>query len=134
MIETAIQLGLSLIAVLALGWFAGWMELGGDRRIEDEAHALKIADEGEYGFHGIDVAIDRAGCSALVRDRAHRHVLIHVKGNQFVTRMVDPSAEGRLDQKFLTLDLRQPDMDPVTLNLGEKAQYWASGLRHIPHV
>jgi hypothetical protein len=134
MIETAVELGLSLIAVLALGWLASWMDLGGDRRIIDEAHALKIADQGEYGFRGIDVAMDRAGCSALVRDQTHRHVLIHLKGNQFVTRLVDPSTEGRLDQKFLTLDFHQPDMDPVTLNLGDKAQYWASGLRHIPHV
>jgi hypothetical protein len=104
------------------GWRVGW----------DQAHAIRIAYDGIYGFSGVDAAIDRAGYSALVRDREGRHVLIMVKGNKFVTRIVTPPIEGRLDHKLLTIDLREPDCAPVTLNLGDKAQYWASGLRHIP--
>lgn len=132
MMALAIQMAASLAAVLALGWLARWMGLGGDIRISDQSHALRIAHEGIYGFAGVDAAIDRAGYSALVRDREGRHVLIMVKGNKFVTRLVTPPIEGRLDHKLLTIDLREPDCAPVTLNLGDKAQYWASGLRHIP--
>jgi hypothetical protein len=131
-IGLAIQLALSLAAVLALGWLARWMGLGGDVRIADQAHAIRIAYDGIYVFSGVDAAIDRAGYSALVRDREGRHVLIMVKGNKFVTRIVTPPIEGRLDHKLLTIDLREPDCAPVTLNLGDQAQYWASGLRHIP--
>jgi hypothetical protein len=47
--------------------------------------------------------------------------------------MIYPPIEGRLDQKFLTIDLAETDIAPVTLNLGEAAQYWAAGLRHIPN-
>jgi hypothetical protein len=132
MIALTIQLVVSLAAVLALGWLARWMGLGGDVRIADQSHAIRVAHDGIYGFAGVDAAIDRAGYSALVRDRDGRHVLIMVKGNKFVTRLVTPPIEGRLDHKLLTIDLREPDCAPVTLNLGDKAQYWASGLRHIP--
>jgi hypothetical protein len=132
MIALTIQLVVSLAAVLALGWLARWMGLGGDVRIADQSHAIRIAYDGIYGFAGVDAAIDRAGYSALVRDAQGRHVLIIVKGNKFVTRLVTPPIEGRLDHKLLTIDLREPDCAPVTLNLGDKAQYWASGLRHIP--
>jgi hypothetical protein len=132
MMALTIQLVVSLAAVLALGWLARWMGLGGDVRIANLEQAMRIAHDGIYGFAGVDAAIDRAGYSALVRDRAGRHVLIMVKGNKFVTRLVTPPIEGRLDHKLLTIDLREPDCPPVTLNLGEKAQYWASGLRHIP--
>ncbi len=131
MIVVAAKLGGSLAAVLALGWVARVLNLGGDRRITDADHALRIADEGQFGFKGVDVAIDLAGCSALVRDAQSAHVLISRKGNQFVTHRLRPPIEGRLDQKFLTIDMQQPDMEPVTLNLGDKAQFWASGLRHI---
>jgi hypothetical protein len=132
MIALTIQSVVSLAAVLALGWLARWMGLGGDVRIADQSHAIRIAYDGIYGFAGVDAAIDRAGYSALVRDALGRHVLIMVKGNKFVTRLVTPPIEGRLDHKLLTIDLREPDCAPVTLNLGDKAQYWASGLRHIP--
>jgi hypothetical protein len=128
-----VKLGGSLLAVLALGWLARAMGLGQDARLIDTAHALRIADEGQYGFAGVDAAIDRAGYSALVKDADNRHVLIHSKGGHFVTRSLQPPIAGRLDQKLLTIDLQQPDFEPVTLNLGEKAQYWASGLRHIPN-
>ncbi|HMT45226.1 MAG TPA: hypothetical protein PKA59_11770, partial [Chakrabartia sp.] len=53
-------------------------------------------------------------------------------GNRFVTRLVPNTAGARLDQALLTINLHEPDLPPVILNLGEKAQYWASGLRHIP--
>ncbi len=130
----ALKLGGSLVAVLALGWLARFLHLGRDARIEGLEHALRLADEGQYGFRGTDAALDLAGYSALVKDALNRHVLIQSKGGHFVTRQIVPPIEGRLDQKLLTIDLQQPDFEPVTLNLGERAQYWASGLRHIPNA
>lgn len=128
----AAQLFLSLLAVFTLGWLARWMGLGGDVRLRDEDHARQIAFDALYGFRATDVALDKAGYSALVKDAANRHALINAKGANFVTRMVRPPIEGRLDRNLLTLDLQEPDFAPVTLNLGDGAQYWASGLRHIP--
>ncbi len=129
-----LQLLASLLAVLALGWVTRWLGLGGNVRILDEDHARLIVRDSLYGFEASDAVLDRAGYSALVKDTAGHHALISVKGAHFVARHVHPPVEGRLDRAFLTIDLQEPDFDPVTLNLGEKAQYWASGLRHIPHV
>jgi hypothetical protein len=127
-----VQLAASLIAVLALAWLARWMGLGGEVRIRDADHARQIAFDGLYGFDASDVALDLGGYSALVKDRAGHHALINIKGANFVTRRVYPPIEGRLDRALLTIDLQEPDFEPVTLNLGDKAQYWASGLRHVP--
>jgi hypothetical protein len=128
----AAKLILSLFAVVALGWLARRLGLGEEARIRDEDHAKAIAFDALYGFEAIDVAVDRAGYAALLKDRLNRHALICAKGGNFVARLVLPPVEGRLDQKLLTIDLQEPDFDPITLNLGEAAQYWASGLRHIP--
>jgi hypothetical protein len=134
MIAIAAKLVGSLIAVFALGWAARWLGLGGNIRIQDEDHAKRIVFDSLYGFDAIDVALDRGGYSALVKDAAGRHALINVKGAHFVAREVHPPIEGRLDRTLLTIDLQAPDFEPVTLNLGPKAQYWASGLRHIPYA
>jgi hypothetical protein len=122
----------SLVAVLLLGWIAKWMGLGGEIRIRDEDHAKQLAFEGQNSFIGVDAVVDLGGYSALVRDADGRHVVIALLGNHFVTRMIRPPIEGRLNQKLLTIELQDPDFEPVTLNLGEQAQFWASGLRHIP--
>jgi hypothetical protein len=127
-----IKLGGSLVAVLALAWIAKLMGLGGDVRIRDADHARALAFDALYGFAATDVVVDRAGYGALLKDAGGRHALVRKHGAHFVTRMVTPQAEGRLDQHFLTIKLAEPDFAPVTLNLGPAAQFWASGLRHLP--
>jgi hypothetical protein len=132
MLSQIVQSILSLIAIFALARFAKILGLGGEARIRDTDHAKQIAFDSIYGFSGSDAVVDRAGYGALVKDAAGRHVLIRAQGVHFVTRMITPPIEGRLDQKFLTIALNEPDFAPVTLNLGDDAQFWAAGLRHIP--
>jgi hypothetical protein len=126
-----IQLAASLVAVLALGWLCRWMGLGGDVRIRDEAHARALASEAVYGFDASDVALDRAGIGALLKDRNGRQMLLRRNGAAFVGRLLDPKVEARLDQQFLTIGTGERLFGSVTLNLGDQAQYWASGLRHL---
>lgn len=133
MINTLFPVLLSLAAVLVMAGVARWLKLGDDMRIADADHAKAIAFDTLYGFQAVDAAIDRAGYSALVKDVLNRHALIYKLGAHFVVRMINPPVEGRLDQRFLTIDLAEPGVAPVTLNLGEAAQYWAAGLRHIPN-
>lgn len=132
MILLGAKLAASLLSVLALAWFARWLGLGAEQRVRDDEHALQIARETLNGFQGVAAAVDRAGYAALVKDAQNRHVLIRSMGAHFITRMVTPPVEGRLDRTMLTIDVREADVAPVTLNLGDQAQYWASGLRHIP--
>ncbi len=127
-----IKLAGSLIAVLALAGIAKWLGLGGDPRITSEAEAIRLAGEGISGFVGSEAALDLAGYSALVRDPINRHVVVNRLGNRWVARELHPPVDGRLDQRMLTIDSGETAMPTVTLNLGDIAQYWASGLRHLP--
>jgi hypothetical protein len=127
-----IQFGLSLVAVLALAWLVKLFGLGKESRIADAEAAKRIAADSIFGFVATNVAVDRAGYAALARDAAGRHVLIRPHGVHFVARLLSPTVAARLDRNFLTLAPDEPDFPPVTLNLGDQAQYWASGLRHIP--
>ncbi len=128
----AVKLGGSLIAILLLAWLAKILKLGGDARLQNEDHARRIASESLCGFHPTEIGLDRAGYGALAKDARNRHMLIRSHGSKFVARMLQPATSARLDQNFLMIDVGEIDFAPVTLNLGPAAQFWASGLRHIP--
>ena len=126
-----IQLGASLVAVLFIAWLVGKVGLGSDPRIADAAHAIRLAEEAEAGFNGADVARDRAGFAALVRNGEGRLLLVRAHGNHFAARRVDASVEGRLDKDFLTLTTPEKTFGAVTLQLGKDAGMWASRMREF---
>jgi hypothetical protein len=118
----------SLAAVLMLAWVAKVMALGGDVRLS-RYDSLRIA--AEEGFQAANVVIDRAGIAAIVRDAAGRHMLIRRHGVHFVTRILRPPLDARLDQKLLTLGTDEPSFGRITLDLGDQAAIWAAGLRQV---
>jgi hypothetical protein len=126
-----IQLGASLVAVFFVAWLVGKMGLGADPRIEDEAHAIRLAEEAEAGFRGVEVARDRAGFAAIVRNAEGRQMLVRAHGNHFAARPIDASVIGRLDKDFLTLTMPERTFGSVTLQLGKDAGMWASRMREI---
>lgn len=126
------KLGGSFVAILGLAWLASLLKLGGDLRIRDEDHARELANETVYGFEAIDVVLDRAGMGALLKDAQGRQMLIRRHGAGFVGRLLDRRIEARLDQNFLTIGTGERTFGSITLNLGDAAQYWAAGLRHLP--
>lgn len=128
-----IQFGLSLVAVLLLVWLLKAMGLGGDPRIADADHAIRLAEEAETGFGGVDVARDRAGFAALVRNGEGRMMLIRAHGNHFAARPVDADVVGRLDKDFLVLTTADRLFGAVALQLGKEAGVWASRMRDLRH-
>lgn len=127
-----IKLGVSLLSILALAGLAKLLNLGGDLRIRDENHARALAQEAVSGFVATDIVIDRAGMGALLKDAAGRQMLLRRHGAAFVGRLLDRRLEARLDQNFLTIGTGEKTFGSITLNLGDAAQYWAAGLRHVP--
>ena len=125
------KLGGSIAAILFLFWLARRLNLGGDLRIRDEAHARALADEAICGFEPTDIILDKAGMGALMKDASGRHMLIRRHGAAFVARLLDRHSESRLDHNFLTIGTGEKTFGKVTLNLGKDAQYWAAGLRHM---
>ena len=126
-----IQLGASLLAVLFVAWLVKKIGLGADPRIEDAAHAIRLADEAEAGFNGTEVARDRAGFAAIVRNAEGRMMLVRAHGNHFAARPVDAATVGRLDKDILTLTTPERTFGAVTLQLGKDAGMWASRMRDL---
>ncbi len=126
-----IQPLVSLLAILALAVLARRMGLGEDVRIRDENHARELAQEAVCGFDVADIALDRAGIGALLRDSNGRVMLIKRHGAHFAARVLDTHANARLDRNFLTIGSGEKNFGRVTLDLGGKAQIWASSLRRL---
>lgn len=126
-----LKLAGSVIAILFLAWLARHWQLGGDVRIGNEEQARAIADEIICGFDPVDIAIDKAGIGALMRDASGRHLLVRRHGAMWAGRLLDNHSETRLDQNFLTVGTGEKTFGAITLNLGEQAQIWAAGLRHL---
>ena len=130
-VPLAAQLALSVVAVLLVVWLARGMALGGDRRIASIDEAKELAQEAQFGFAAVDVALDRAGYGALLRDGAGRVMLLRRHGAHFAARMLDSHTGARLDRNFITLTTSDPHFGTVTLDLGPQAQEWAGSFRRL---
>jgi hypothetical protein len=126
-----LKLAGSIAAILFIAWLARFWNLGGDVRIRSEDQAREIADATLCGFDPVDIAIDKAGMAALMRDADGRHLLIRRHGVQWAGRLLDHHNEARLDQNFLTIGTGEKTFGSVTLNLGAQASVWAAGLRRL---
>lgn len=122
----------SLVAILAVASLARWLDLGGDLRIRDADQARFLANAAVEGFEPVDIALDRAGIGALLRDGEGRQMLLRRHGAAWVGRLLDERTEARLDRDFLTIGTGEKAFGTVTLHLGEAAGVWAAGLRRLP--
>ena len=131
LIVQLLQLGGSIIAILLVSLLATKLGLGGDVRIVDEDHARALAEDALFGFSPVDIAIDRAGMGALLRDASGRIMLLRRHGAHFAARLLDGHGFTRLNRNFLTIANGEKQFGAFTLDLGENAQVWASSLRHL---
>ncbi|MGV2497718.1 hypothetical protein [Pelagerythrobacter aerophilus] len=130
-LDLLLRLGGSLLAILALAGLAWKLRLGGDLRIRNEAHARELAEEAVYGFEAVDVAIDRSGHAALLRDAGDRVLLLRRHGAHFAARLLTDHTHARLDRNLLVVGTAERRFGEVTLDLGAQAQYWAASLRRL---
>lgn len=126
-----LQPAISLASILGLAWLARQMGLGKDVRIRSADHARQLASDAVCGFEPTDLALDRAGIGALLRDNQGRVLLIKRHGAHFAARLLDTHADARLDRNFLTIGSGERTFGQVTLDLGDKAQVWAGSLRNL---
>ncbi|GGZ86841.1 hypothetical protein [Novosphingobium arvoryzae] len=127
----AIQLAASIVLILLVSWLALALKLGNDVRLKGEAEARELAQTAVCGFDPVDLALDRAGIGALLRDSQGRVMLLRRHGAQFAARILDSHAFARLDRNFLTVGTGEKTFGQITLDLGDKAQVWAASLRRL---
>ena len=126
-----IQLAVSVALILAVTWLSRKLALGSDVRLRSEDEARALARAAVCGFEPAELALDRAGIGALLRDAEGRTMLLRRHGAQFAARLLDNHADTRLDRNFLTVGTGERFYEPVTLDLGEQAQVWAASLRRL---
>ncbi|QYU70195.1 hypothetical protein J4558_08785 [Leptolyngbya sp. 15MV] len=126
---TLLQFGGSLVAILVLAWLAHRLGLGEGSRIASDDEARALADEALCGFDARDVAIDREGAGALLRDAQGRVLLLRRHGARHAARLLDASTSVHIDGPRLTLATADRRFGSVTLDLGEEADLWAARLR-----
>ena len=131
MIGQALQFGGSLGAIVLLAWLARRLGLGGDPRLRDPGEARRLAGEVLDGFEAHEVVLDRAGIGALLRDPAGQVMLLRRHGARWAGRLLDSHAGVRLDRTFMTIATRDRTFGAITLDLGDQAPAWASGLRRM---
>lgn len=127
----AIQLAASALFILLVSGLALRLQLGTDVRLRGEAEARELAGTAVCGFDPVELAVDRAGIGALLRDSQGRVMLLRRHGAHFAARLLDSHAFARLDRNFLTVGTGERQFGEVTLDLGEKAQIWAASLRRL---
>ncbi len=127
----AVQLAGSLVAILLLAELARWLDLGGDLRLRDEAEARELARAADCSFDPVEIALDRAGIGALLRDAGGRVMLLRRHGVHFPARMLTSHQGTRLDRNFLTIATNERTFGSVTLDLGPDAAVWAGSLRRL---
>ncbi|MGE3692662.1 MAG: hypothetical protein AB7F98_14915 [Novosphingobium sp.] len=131
MIPIVLQLAGSLFAILSLSLLAWKLGLGGDVRLRDPEQARMLANQAIWGFDAVEVALDRAGIGALLRNGEGQVMLLRRHGVHFVARLLDGHEGARLDRNFLTLVTEKGAAGTFTLDLGQQAQNWASSLRRL---
>lgn len=123
--------GASLLSILCIAALARWLQLGGDLRIRDVEDARRLAREADPDFAPVDVALDKGGMGALLRDADGRYLLLRRHGTHFFGRILDDHSQCRLDRNALIIGTGDRFDTPINLNLGPAAQVWAARFRDM---
>lgn len=125
-----LQFAGSLAAIAALAALAWWLKLGPARRLENEADARREASEAADDFEPVEIALDREGRAALLRDAAGRILLLRQHGTHFAGRVLTPAAKARIEAGALLVDTAEKRYGQVRLEL-EDPSAW---LAHIESI
>ena len=120
----------SLAAIVALAALAWWLKLGAPRRLESEADARREASEAADSFEPVEIALDRAGRAALLRDDAGQILLLRQHGTHFAGRVLTPAAYARIDGDALVVDTAEKRYGGVRLELDDPSLW----VRHIESI
>ena len=129
--QQAIQVGLSLAAILALFAFARYLRLGGEDRLDSDEEARRLAEEAIDGFQAKNVVLDRGGMAALLEDDDGRIMLLRKHGTHHAARMLDEAASARREGDRLTVSVSDRRFGATTLDIGAAGDAWAQRIEQL---
>lgn len=131
--ETSSQIfifGGSLAAILALAGLAALMKLGGQPVLTSNAAAAKAAGEVQDGYEPVEIALDKNGAAALLRDKEGRVMLIKRHGTRFAGRILASGSSARAEADTLIVDCGETRFGMVKLALGDTYS-WAETINGL---
>ena len=120
----------SLVAILALAGLALALRLGPAPRLKDEQAARAAADEAVSGFDPVDIALDRGGAGALMRDAAGRILLLRQHGSHFAGRVLTGAAQVSRDGDALLIDTAEKRYGTARLEIPDPSA-WMQAIEAI---
>lgn len=126
----ALQFVGSLAAILLLASIARWLKLGHPIRIESDEQARIAANEVLDGFKPVEVARDRAGRGALLRDDQGRIMLLKSHGSKLAGRILTEAANATSDGDTISIDTGEKQYGVVGLVLDD-ASAWVQAINAL---
>lgn len=120
----------SLLAILALAWLARALRLGKPPRLLDDAAARYHANAAVEGFAPVDIARDRDGRSAILRDAHGRFLILKPHGAHFAARLLKPPMTARTQDGALVIQTGERLFGDVTLQIADP-QAWENAINAI---
>lgn len=118
-----LQFAGSLAAVILLIVTARCLRLGGEAKIADKAEARELADNALCGFEATEIALDRDGRGAVLRDSAGKIMLLAPHGNRFVGRVLGSRASARVHAGRLEISTGERRLAGASLDIADAAAW-----------
>lgn len=118
-----LQFAGSLAAVAFLVLMARRLRLGGEPEIADESEARELADNALCGFEATEIALDRKGRGALLRDGRGRIMLLAPHGSRFIARLLNSHASAHLLGEYLEVATGERRLATVVIDIADAAAW-----------
>lgn len=129
--QQALQIGGSLLAILAIVVLVHWFGVGRHEGIVDEQTARAAAAMMDDGFVPRNVAIDVHGKAALLASADGAIMLLRPHGTHYAARMLDHRTDSTIQNDELTIDTGERAFGTVHLTLGDRTQAWADAINRL---
>lgn len=125
-----LQFAGSLLAILALAWIARLLRLGSTPRLLDDMAARFHANAAVEGFAPVDIALDRGGKGAILRDAHSRFLVLKPHGAHFAARLLTPAMKATTRDGALVILTGERLFGEVTLQIADP-QSWENAINAI---
>lgn len=126
----ALQFAGSLIAILVLAWLVRRMGLGAKPKLVSDLDAIAAAAEVREGFTAIEVARDKEGRGALLRDAEGSIMLLKSHGVHVAGRILGPTAIACREGESLAVNSGERRFGTVHLAIAN-ATSWEQAIHRL---
>lgn len=125
-----IQFAGSLLAILLLAWLARALRLGTTPVLHDDDEVRRHANQAVDGFDPVEIARDRDGHGAILRNASGILLLLKQHGAHFAGRIITPVMAASAQDDTLIVQTGERRFGDVALRV-DNAPYWADAINTV---